>query len=132
LPGENFNQKVKLKRFENTSSTKLEIETLLWALSQIHEFEGIITIYTDSQNIDGLHRRRSRLEKNNYYAKSGRPINNADLYREFFQKTDRINCEIVKIKGHKKTRLKSDIDKLFSLVDRASRNAVREENFSKF
>ena len=80
----------------------------------------------------GLQRRRSRLEKNNYCAKSGRPINNADLYREFFQKTNRINCEIIKIKGHKKTRLKSNIDRLFSLVDRASRNAVREEKNSKF
>jgi ribonuclease HI len=130
LLNENINQKVKLKRFENTSSTKLEVETLLWALSEIAGFEGKLKIYTDSQNIVGLPGRRSRLEKNNYCAKSGRPINNGDLYRVFFQTTDRINCEIVKIKGHKRTRLKSNIDKLFSIVDRASRNAVREENHS--
>lgn len=125
---ERLNQKVKLKRFENTSSTKLEIETLLWALSEIPDFEGKIVIYTDSQNIVGLPDRRARLEKNNYCAKSGRPINNADLYREFFQITEQLHCEFIKIKGHKKTSTKTNIDKLFTLVDRASRNAVREEN----
>jgi ribonuclease HI len=43
---------IKIKRFENTSSTKLELQTLLWALSQISNEE--IVSYTDSRNIVGL------------------------------------------------------------------------------
>jgi ribonuclease HI len=123
-----LNSKVKLKRFENTSSTKLEIQTLLWALSEVGGFEGKIIIYTDSQNILGLSNRRERLEKNDFQSKRGLEMNNSELYRQFFRMTDLLNCEFRKVEGHKKTNRKDNIDKLFTIVDRASRNAVREEN----
>jgi hypothetical protein len=74
-----------------------------------------------------LHSRRNRLENDDYISKSGRQINNHELYREFFKLTDQINCEFIKIKGHNKTSLKENIDWLFTIVDRASRNAVRGE-----
>lgn len=122
---EELKQSVKLKRFEDTSSSKLEIQTLNWALSEFLQFKGKITVYTDSQTIVGLARRRSRLEKNNYHSKSGRQINNHELYREFFVLTDLINCEFIKIKGHKQSGTKDKRDKIFTLVDRAARNAVR-------
>lgn len=124
---ENLMQKVKLKRFEDTSSSKLEIQTLIWALSEILHFEGKITVYTDSQTIVGLHGRRNRLEKNDYHSKSGRQINNHELYREFFKLSDQISCEFIKIKGHKKTEIKNQPDRIFTLVDRAARNALRGE-----
>jgi ribonuclease HI len=119
--------KVNLKRFENTSSTKLEIQTLLWALSEVIEIEGKIILYTDSQNIIGLPGRRERLEKNQYYSKQNRRITNWELYRAFYSLTGKLNIEIRKVSGHKKTSTKNDIDRLFTLVDRASRNAVRGE-----
>ena len=118
---------INIKRFENSSSVKLELETLLSAFSNIQGFEGKITVYTDSQNIIGLPGRRSRLEKNNYYTKSGRRIHNFELYQQFYQYLDEMNCEFIKIKGHKKSGLKNNIDRLFTLVDRASRNALRSE-----
>ncbi len=46
--------RVKVRRFENTSSTKLELQTLLWALSDIHTLGSRVIVYTDSQNIMGL------------------------------------------------------------------------------
>ncbi|MBN2635550.1 MAG: hypothetical protein JXR61_04715 [Prolixibacteraceae bacterium] len=119
---------INLKRFEETSSVKLELQTLLSALTEIKEFKGKITIYTDSQNCVGLPGRRVRLEKNNYYSKGGRRINNFELYKQFYTLMDDMNFEFVKIKGHKRTGLKNNIDRLFTLVDRASRNAVRAEN----
>lgn len=118
---------VNIKRFEETSSVKLELQTLLAALTEVIEFKGKIIIYTDSQNIVGLPGRRIRLEKNDYYSKSGRRISNYELYQQFYQLMDKLNCEFIKIKGHKKTGLKDSIDRLFTLVDRASRNAVRRE-----
>lgn len=120
--------KVKLKRFENTSSTKLEIQTVLWALSEVGEFDGKFIVYTDSQNIAGLLNRRERLKKNDFQSKKGRGLNHAELYRQFFRMIDLLNCEFRKVEGHKKTNQKDDIDRLFTLVDRASRNAVRGEN----
>lgn len=119
---------INLKRFEETTSVKLELQTLLWALTEIREFKGKIIIYTDSQNSIGLTGRRTRLEKNDYYSKNGRRINNYKLYQQFYKLMDEMNFEFVKIKGHKKKGLKNNIDQLFTLVDRASRNAVRGEN----
>jgi ribonuclease HI len=127
VPPEKLIKKVKLKRFERTSSSKLEIQTLIWALSEVLDFKGKVTVYTDSQTIVGLPDRRVRLEKNDYLSKSGRLINSHELYREFFAITDQINCEFIKIKGHNKTSLKDNVDWLFTIVDRASRNAVRGE-----
>jgi len=128
IPAGNQEQFVRVKRFEDTSSTKLELQTLLWALSEMIEFKGKIVLYTDSQNILGLPGRRERLEKNNYCSKQNRKITNWELYQQFFQLLDKLDCEFIKIKGHKRTSVKDNIDRLFTLVDRASRNAVRSEN----
>ena len=118
---------VKTMRFEQTSSTKLELQTLLWALSDLALLDCRVTVYTDSQNIIGLHGRRERFETNNYMTRKNRPIANHELYREFYSVTDRLTCEFVKVKGHKLSHQKNLIDELFTLVDRASRNALRED-----
>ncbi|QOY55882.1 ribonuclease H [Candidatus Sulfurimonas marisnigri] len=119
------NRGVKTKKFENTSSTKLELETLLWALSEITPELHEITIYTDCQNIIGLKNRRERFEKNNYISKNNKQIKNRELYIEFYKFTDLLRCEFVKVKGHKKSSVKNSIDNIFTLVDKASRVALR-------
>ncbi|MGE0050982.1 MAG: RNase H family protein [Arcobacter sp.] len=48
---ENLKKTIKTKKFENTSSTKLELQTLLWALAEIKNKNSLIEIYTDCQNI---------------------------------------------------------------------------------
>jgi len=117
---------IKINRFEDTSSTKLELQTLLWALKEIED-EGIkVIIYTDSQNISSLPLRRSRLEANNYRSKKNKQIKNSELYQEFYRITDRINCELVKVRGHQQKRYKDYIHNIFTLVDRASRKALRD------
>ncbi len=124
---ETLKKQVKVKRFEQTSSTKLELQTLLWVLKEIPVDGNRVIIYTDSQNIISLNSRRERLEKNNYHSRNNRQINNSDLYMEFFRLMDRFDCEFVKVQGHQPTRHKDEINRLFTLVDRASRNALRKE-----
>ena len=119
---------IKVKRFENTSSTKLELQTLLWALNEIPIHNCKVKIYTDSQNIIGLPGRRKRLEKNNYYSNKNRRLNNFELYQEFYRIIDQLDCEFIKVKGHKASKYKNKIEDIFTLVDRASRNAQREED----
>lgn len=114
---------IKLKQFTDTSSTKVELQTLLWALSEISAPEVIS--YTDSQNIVGLNSRRKKIEENNYYAKNGKLLNNHELYKQFYKLTDNLNITFTQIKGHKSSNRKSPLDMIFSLVDRASRNAIR-------
>lgn len=122
-----LNLRIKVKRFDQTSSTKLELQTLLWALDCVPHVCKKIVVYTDSQNIIGLPGRRFRLEHNNYRSKGNKPINNHKLYQAFFHVLDRVNCEFIKIQGHKVSHQKDGLDRLFTLVDRASRKALRDE-----
>jgi len=120
--------RVKVRRFEHTSSTKLELQTLLWALRDIQALRGKMIVYTDSQNIMGLQGRRDRFEQNNYRSKKNRRLNNYELYQEFYRMNNQLNCKFVKVRGHQISNQKDDIDRLFTLVDRASRNALRGDN----
>ena len=128
LSHESLKRLVKIKRFEDTSSTKLELQTLLWALEDVKPAGEKVILYTDSQNIIGLPGRRKGFEKNNYYSKNGKLIGNYKLYREFFKLLDRMDIELFKISGHLVSIQKNEIDRLFTLVDRASRKALRENN----
>jgi len=129
LPPHIQKAKVKIKQFENTSSAKLELQTLLYALNEIAiTFVGentYITVYTDSQNIVKLPARREKLEQQNFYAQDGKRLNNAELYQEFFKLVDQFDCQFIKVKGHKAKSAKDDVDRIFELVDRASRAALR-------
>ena len=121
--------RVKVRRFEHTSSTKLELQTLLWALSDIQGLGSKVIVYTDSQNIMGLPGRRDRFEQNDYRSMKNKRLNNYELYQEFYRMTDQLDCELVKVRGHQASNQKDDIDRLFTLVDRASRNALRGDNW---
>ena len=123
---EEMKKNIKIKRFENTSSTKLELQTFLWALNEIDDKNIIIEVYTDCQNIIGLQDRREKLQKNNFQTSAGKIMNNHELYKDFFEKTDELNLIFIKVKGHKKNSLKDEIDTIFNLVDKASRSALRE------
>lgn len=128
---EDLEAQVETKMFENSSSTKLELQGFLYAINEItrniKDKDSLkIIVYTDCQNILGLENRRERFEKNNYISKNGKIIANHELYKEFYKIIDSFTCEFVKVKGHKKQSLKDDIDKIFSLVDKHSREALRK------
>ena len=119
-------QNVVTKRFENTSSTKLEIETLIWAVKDL-SLESSFIVYTDCQNILSLLQRKQKLESSNYTTKTGKSIKNKSLYKEFFDLYEKYDFEIVKVKGHKKSSTKDSIDSTFSFVDKVSRLRLRQE-----
>ncbi|MFT6207782.1 MAG: ribonuclease HI [Colwellia sp.] len=123
--------RVKIKRFEQTSSTKLELQTLLWALDEtIALVDGSnikLTLYTDSQNIIGLPGRRIALEQKHYFSSKNKRLNHFELYQEFYRITSGIKCQFVKVVGHQVSSNKNEIDRLFGLVDKGSRRALRDE-----
>lgn len=122
--------RVKLQRFEQTSSTKLELQTLLWALEDSDIRGNRVVVYTDSQNIMGLPGRRERLEQRGYQSKKNRPVHNHELYQAFYRRMDQSKIQFVKVKGHKRSFQKDEADQIFTLVDRATRNALRAETFT--
>ena len=123
---EELKTRVKVKRFDETSSTKLELQTLLFALQEVPSDGQKIMIYTDSQNIISLPARQNRLEQNKYYSAKNKLLNNHELYRAFFRITNQLDCEFMKVIGHSPKKTKNTIDQLFALVDKASRKALRE------
>ncbi len=125
-------------RFENTSSTVLELQTVLWVLENIHSaspFEHSggsaseilkhkITLYTDSQNIVRLPGRRERLETRNYYNVKQKKLKNWALYKKFYGYLDCCDIDIVKVEGHMPALQRNSIDEIFSLVDNAARTGL--------
>ncbi len=93
-PIDELKSKIKVHAFTETSSTKIELETLLWALSNINVPNLSLTVYTDSQNILRLPQRRKRFEKNNYHTQKGLPIKNTALYQDFFKMKDDLHFNI--------------------------------------
>ena len=127
-PGlDSLKTRVKVRRFEHTSSTKLELQTLLWALGDMQTMGRKVMVYTDSQNILGLPARRDGFEKNDFRTKKNKRLKHDELYRAFYRVIDQLDCELVKVRGHQASNKKYDTDRLFTLVDRASRKALRAE-----
>ncbi len=116
---------IKTKMFQDTSSTKLELETLLWALEEIKE-EGSFIIYTDCQNIISLPSRREKLLCQSSQTTKPKTTVNHLLYNRFFRAIDNAHYEFIKVEGHKQKNLKSDIDRIFSHVDKKVRAVLRE------
>ncbi len=124
-PPSELEHKIKIKKFENTSSTKLELETLLWSLDDLSLKNYKIVVYTDCQNTIGLLQRRDGFERKNYMTSKGNQIKNHELYKVFYKILDILDIEFIKVKGHKKSSQKDKIDDIFTLVDKASREALR-------
>jgi ribonuclease HI len=121
---------LRLRRFAETSSTKLEVQTVLWALENCRtEINGAarasLRIYTDSQCVAGLPGRRAGLESNDFLARrSGRPLTNALLYRAFYAVYDELGFELIKVAGHSRARAHDTVQRIFSYVDQEVRRSL--------
>ncbi len=128
-----ISRKIKLKKFTTTSSTKLEIESLLWALEEVGknnkeiDLYNNLTIYTDSQCVVGLSNRRKKLESTDFKSgKKKQELNNAVLYRKFYNLSDKFKFELIKLKGHSIKSEKDILHKVFAYVDKAARKELKK------
>jgi ribonuclease HI len=123
--------RLKIRRFENTSSTRLEVQTVLWALDEIEKTvpkHSLMTlqVYTDSQCVAGLQGRRSRLSSCNFLSKkTGQPLKNADLYRTFYELNDKMGFSVTKVSGHTPASSRDTIHHIFACVDQEARKALK-------
>jgi ribonuclease HI len=119
------------QRFNDTSSTLLELETVLWGLSLYRSrcpavLPGALRLYTDSQCVAGLSGRRESLEGKNFSSlRTGLPLAQAQLYREFFTLRDELGFEVVKLVGHSRAALHDNLQRIFSVVDRSARSELK-------
>jgi ribonuclease HI len=119
---------IRTKAFDRTNCSRLELQSIIWALSDLQpmELKMPIALFTDSQTACDLPARRPRLEAANFRNKgSGNPLSNGDLYREIFLLMDDLNVTFNWIKGHKPRSQHDDSDRIFSMVDRLTRKKLR-------
>ena len=122
-------ERLVLRRFEDTSSTELEVRTVLWALEEYQKEKpsgpGNLRIYTDSQCVAGLLKRRPGLEEKAFISKrTHRLLKNASLYRRFYQFHDELGFEIIQVAGHSPSSSQDRIHRIFSWIDREVRKAL--------
>jgi len=126
--------RLKICSFENTSSTRLEVQTLIWALDEIEKTvlkknRIRLQVYTDSQCISGLPGRRSKLLSCGFISqKTGQSLKNADLYRAFYECQDRFGFTIIKVAGHIRASSRDTVHHIFACVDQEARKALKSWN----
>lgn len=125
-----FADQIITKKFENTSSTKLEIETVIWAIkSNINSIKRNnipLKIYSDSQCVCGLLSRKDELQERNYIAKSsGNELKNSELYKEFYKLQEELNFDVVKVKGHSPRSGHNTLHRIFSFLDSHVRSTLK-------
>ncbi len=123
---EAYKSKIITHQFINTTSTRLELQVLLYALEKERIFRNELTVYTDSQNIMELPGRRTTLESRAFKSQSGRALSNQDLYLDFYRLMDAFAFRLVKVVGHTKADKRNPVEQIFALVDQASRYALRK------
>lgn len=120
-------ERLKVQRFEGTSSTRLELQTVLWALTENRQGpQGSLTIYSDSQCVSGLLKRKPRLLAGGFLSKkTNRQLGNASLYRTFYELHDEFGFHVVKVAGHSNSRFHDTAQRIFSFVDKEARKALK-------
>jgi len=97
------------------------INALDYIIKKPIQFNKII-IYTDSQYVAGIMKRKDKLTKNNFITKKGNNIQNEDLVKKIIAYIESYNIEFIKVKAHLK---KSNEENHNRYVDKLSRKLVR-------
>ena len=85
-----------------------------------------LRLYTDSQCIAGLLKRRTGLEANRFLSrKTNLLLKNAFLYRTFYEFHDELGFEVTKVKGHTPSCSRDAVHSMFSSIDREARKALK-------
>jgi len=116
---------------ENTTSTKFEVQTVLWALEAYRNEcmfprTAKLRVFSDSQCVAGLLKRRPVLETTGFIGRSShRLLKNAKLYQTFYELHDELGFEVIKVAGHAPSKSHDTIHRIFSYVDKEVRKALR-------
>lgn len=116
--------------YQSKKSTWSEIKTVIHALNFIQKNSKIdskIEIYTDCQSLcDLMGRRKEKLKKSHFITKTGKLLQNADLYKELFEIAEKFQIQTVKIKGHNSISNRLTVqEKIFAVLDQCSRKKLR-------
>lgn len=117
-------------KYQSKKSTWSEIKTAIDSLNFLKiKFDLIkqVEIYTDCQSLcDLLGKRKEKLIKNNFMTRTGKVLQNVDIYKELYSVAQLFEIRIYKIKGHiSRSAGLSLQERIFSVVDKLSRKRLR-------
>lgn len=110
----------------DTTHQRMELTAAIRTLEYILENKlrcSSLTLFTDSQYVIGLGRRRQKMISSGFETNKKKPVANADLIRQFFVLCDRVPVILTKVKAHQK---KSFVERLNGEADKLCRKLVRE------
>jgi ribonuclease HI len=129
-----LSHEIKIMELDGENIARLEFISAIGALKEWKvEFQNLgpaeLVLVIDCKAIANLLDRRERLEKSRFLSKrKGVELANADVYKEFLALFDELEPNILWVKGHAPKGARSQLQQLFSLVDKAARARLREES----
>jgi len=120
-------RKIVLKKIEhNMNHNRLELISVIesvYYILQHYDQKTLIKIYTDSQYVSEISRRKEKLTKKNFKTAKGSDIRNVDLVKKLIDILESNEIEIVKVKAHQKKEEKENYNRE---ADKISRKIVRD------
>jgi len=105
----------------------MELQAVIEGLLHIQNHEEKVyrvEVYSDSQYVVDLPKRRARLESGNYLTSKGKPVKNRDMIRKLFELMDGLPVALTRVPSHSKAG-KSETTDYNREVDKLSRELVR-------
>ena len=123
-----LSEDIQVHRFNTCKANVAELMTFISALQGFDlKLPGSIDAFSDSKTLlDLVYNRRARLEACGFRKRNGELLNHHELYKRLLDVVDKQPVQIHKVRGHMPARsIVDDIDRVFRVVDKAARKALR-------
>jgi ribonuclease HI len=114
---------------ENASQHKMELEAVIQGLNYAIKkfgYNNEIHLYTDSEYVENLLKRKEKLTRNNYLTKKGNAIKHSPEIKQFFALEEQLSLTITQVPGHQKKGV-SYISDYNRRVDKLARKLVKQK-----
>lgn len=98
-------KKILSETVTNTTHNRMELSAVIKGLHYVrHNYPCAkkIKVFSDSQYVIGLPRRRVKLTASGFHTKKGNEIQNADLVKELLALFSTLPIDLIKVKAHQK------------------------------
>jgi len=109
-----------------STNNRMELTAVIEALGYLmanHSTIKTVRIYSDSQYVIGIPRRKEKLIASGFSTKRGKPIPNSDLVLRILEQLTFFTVEWIKVQAHQKN---NGLDNYNIEADKLSRRIVRE------
>ena len=125
----NGKEKMLSSTSEQSSQHKMELQAVIQSLEYIIEHYGIetpIKLYTDSEYVENLLKRKEKLLKNDFITKKGSNIKHTADIKQFYHLEEKLNITITRVPSHQKKGV-SRVSDHNRRVDKLARKLVKQK-----